>query len=121
MDLALSVLVGAIALQHLSFFVLESFLWRTPFGRKVFKMSAEQAEATAVLAVNQGVYNAFLAAGLAWSVLAEPGLALPLRSFFLGCVLVAGLVGGLTAARSILLVQALPAAIALAGVLAFRT
>ena len=74
------------------------------------------ADATKVLAANQGLYNGFLAAGLFW------GLATQDRAFmvfFLACVIVAGVYGGLTAARKILWVQALPAAIALALVLAF--
>ena len=36
-----------------------------------------------------------------------------MRAFFLTCVLVAGVFGGLTAIRSILFIQALPALIAL--------
>ena len=38
----------------------------------------------------------------------------PPMQFFLGCVIVAGVVGSITASRAILFVQALPAAIALA-------
>jgi len=39
------------------------------------------------------------------------------KLFFLGCVLVAGVYGGLTASRKILFVQAIPAAIGLVLVL----
>jgi len=112
------VLVGLIAVEHAWFCVLESFLWRTAFGRRTFGNSVELAEATWRLAANQGLYNAFLAAGLAWSFfVAEPHVAFMLRLFFLGCVLVAGIVGGITAKRSIFFLQALPALIALAVVL----
>jgi putative membrane protein len=113
MPVALNVLCGAIAAEHLWFLVLEMFLWRKPLGLKTFGMSAAQAEATAVLAGNQGLYNGFLVAGLVWSLLAAEPLAGPLKLFFLACVLIAGLYGGFTAKRSILVVQALPAAIAL--------
>ena len=69
---------------------------------------------SAALAANQGVYNAFLAAGLVWSLLASPaGFALQLKAFFLGCVVVAGVVGAATVSRRILMLQALPAAVAL--------
>ena len=110
---ASSALVAFVALEHAAFFILESFLFKTPLGLKVFKLTPQAAEASAVLAANQGVYNAFLAAGLVWSLLAAPEAALPLKTFFLACVIIAGLVGGATASRSIFLVQALPAALAL--------
>lgn len=106
-------LVALVALAHLWFMVLESFLWRTPFGLKTFSMTHQEAEATAVLAANQGLYNGFLAAGLLWSLLPQAPAPVALRVFFLGCVVVAGLVGGVTAARTIWVVQALPGAIAL--------
>lgn len=109
-----SVLVGFVALEHAAFFVLESFLYQTPLGLRIFKLTPEAAKASSVLAANQGVYNAFLAAGLVWSLLAPPETAGPLKTFFLGCVAVAGLVGGATASRSIFLVQAVPALLALA-------
>src|SRR5688500_12653245 len=114
------VAVGLVATLHLWFLVLEMFLWTTPLGRRTFGLSAEQAQQTRALAANQGLYNGFLAAGLAWSLVAPEGLALPLKLFFLGCVLVAALFGAATASRKILYVQALPAAVALALVLARR-
>ena len=114
MQLAATVLVALVALAHLYFLVLEMFLWNTPYGHKTFAMTKERADATASLAKNQGLYNGFLAAGLLWSLLPhEPGMALQLKLFFLGCVLVAGIFGAITASRAILFVQALPAAIAL--------
>jgi putative membrane protein len=108
---AFSILVVLIALEHLWFLVLEMFLWRRPTGLRVFRMTKEQAEATAVLAANQGLYNGFLAAGLLWGRATE---ALPVQHFFLGCVLVAGIFGGLTVSRRILVIQGVPAAVALA-------
>lgn len=113
MRLAADTLVALVALAHLCFMVLESFLWRTPFGRKALGMSSEQAEATAVLAANQGVYNGFLAAGLFWSLLPQAPAPFALKAFFLGCVVIAGVVGGLTASRTILWIQAAPALVAL--------
>jgi len=38
-------------------------------------MSVEQAENSKVLAMNQGLYNGFLAAGLFWSLVAPEGYA----------------------------------------------
>ena len=107
------ILVALVALEHVYILVLEMFLWNTPRGRKAFGMTPEFAEQTKVLAANQGLYNGFLAAGLAWSLIAPSAYAKALALFFLGCVLVAGLYGGFTANRKIWVVQALPAAIAL--------
>jgi len=108
------VAVGIVALLHLYFLVLEMFLWDTPYGRKTFRMSEEKAKATRELAMNQGLYNGFLAAGLLWGIAAGA----PVKIFFLACVIVAGVFGALTASGKILWVQALPGAIALALVLA---
>ena len=103
-----------VALLHVYFLVLEMFPWTKPLGLKTFRNTPEKAQATRVLAANQGLYNGFLAAGLAWGVWREePAVQL----FFLGCVLVAGVFGGLTASRKILRVQALPALVAILVVL----
>jgi putative membrane protein len=112
------VLVGLVAFEHLYILVLEMFLWTTPYGRRVFGTSAELAEQSKVLAANQGLYNGFLAAGLIWSFFLDAHAAHVVRVFFLSCVVVAGVYGGLTAVRRILYVQAGPAALALAAVLA---
>ncbi|HEY9722973.1 MAG TPA: DUF1304 domain-containing protein [Oscillatoriaceae cyanobacterium] len=114
MSLILTVLIALIALEHLGFLTLEAFLWQTPVGLKTFALTPEEAKLMAPLAMNQGLYNGFLAAGLIWSLLAPAALALPLKLFFLACVLIAGVFGGLTVKRSILVLQALPALIALA-------
>jgi putative membrane protein len=90
MKLFADILLLLIAALHLYILVLEMFLWRTPLGRRAFGTTAEFAAATRVLAANQG--------------------------FFLGCVLAAGVFGGLSASRKILWVQALPAAIAILAV-----
>ena len=109
--------LGFVALQHVLFLVLEMFFWTRPFGRRVFGLSQQLADDSKTLAANQGLYNGFLAAGLVWAML--PGThAFAAGVFFTSCVVVAGIFGGLTAKRSILVVQALPGAIALGLVLA---
>lgn len=110
-----NIAIGVIAIEHLWILVLEMFLWTHPIGLKAFSQSRENAEASKVLAANQGLYNGFLAAGLIWG-LAGGGFTIQL--FFLVCVLVAGIFGGLTAKRLILWVQALPALITLVLLLA---
>ena len=117
MKLLADIVIGLIAALHLWILVLEMFLWTKPIGRKTFGTTAEVAESSKVLAANQGLYNGFLAAGLLWGLLAD---AWQVKTFFVACVLVAGLYGGFTAKRSILVVQALPAGIALALLLLYR-
>jgi putative membrane protein len=111
------VLVGLVAALHLCFLVLEMFLWTTPTGRGVFGTDAAFAEQSKTLAANQGLYNGFLAAGLVWGLVSG---ATDVQVFFLVCVIVAGLYGAATVNRRILLVQALPAVLALAAVLLSR-
>ena len=114
MQIAVTVLCVLIAIEHLWFLVLEMFLWTKPIGLKTFGRTPAQAEDAKVLAANQGLYNGFLVAGLIWGVLAANPAGMQIKLFFLSCVLVAGVYGGITAKRSILYVQAVPAAIALA-------
>jgi putative membrane protein len=106
------VLVVLVALLHAYFLVLEMFLWTKPAGRRAFGLTQEQAEQSKVLAANQGLYNGFLAAGLLWS-LTRGNDARAIATFFLACVIAAGLFGAATASRKILWVQALPAAVAM--------
>lgn len=113
MQTAATLVTGLVALLHVYFLVLEMFLWTKPLGRRVFKLTEEKAQMTKALAANQGLYNGFLAAGLAWGLsLGAEGYAI--RLFFLGCVIVAGIFGAVTVGRKILYVQALPAAVAVA-------
>ena len=116
MSTAANIVIALVALLHVYFLALEMFLWDKPIGLRVFGHSKEAAAATKTLAVNQGLYNGFLAAGLFW------GLSLgydgdDIKVFFLCCVLIAGLFGAATASRKILFFQAIPAAIGLTLVL----
>lgn len=113
MQTAATLVTGLVVLLHVYFLVLEMFLWTKPYGRRVFGLTPEKAEMTKALAANQGLYNGFLAAGLAWGLsLGADGYAIKL--FFLGCVIIAGIFGAATVGRKILYVQALPAALAVA-------
>ena len=117
MKLVADALVALVALLHVWFLVLEMFLWDKPLGLKTFRHSAAEAASSKVLAANQGLYNGFLAAGLGWGLsLGAAGTSV--KAFFLACVIVAGVYGAATVGRKILFVQAAPAALALALVLA---
>jgi len=111
-----NVAVAVVALLHVYFLVLEMFLWDKPRGLRTFGLTPEFAAASKSLAANQGLYNGFLAAGLIWGV-ALGAAGDPIKTFFLGCVIVAGVFGAFTANLKILWVQALPAAVALVLVL----
>ncbi|WP_249129073.1 MULTISPECIES: DUF1304 domain-containing protein [Bradyrhizobium] len=109
-----NVLVALVAALHIFFLILEMFLWDQPLGLKVFRNTPEKAEITKVLAANQGLYNGFLAAGLIFGLVhGNPAFAFQIKAFFLLCVIVAGAYGAATVSTRILMVQALPAAVAL--------
>lgn len=110
MNLITQVLSFLVGLLHFWFMVLEMFLWTKPTGLKAFRMTKERAESTQVLAANQGLYNAFLGAGLFWGLLRQDESVV---NFFLICVVVAGLYGGFSVSRKIVYIQAAPALLAL--------
>jgi putative membrane protein len=112
MKLAANIVVAIVALLHVYILVLEMFLWDKPRGMKAFGLTPEFAAATKVLGSNQGLYNGFLAAGLFWGLYLGSG-GYPIKTFFLLCVLVAGIYGAATANKRILFVQAAPALIGL--------
>jgi len=117
MTLIANILIALVALLHVYFLVLEMFLWDKPYGLKTFRLEQAFATASKVLAANQGLYNGFLAAGLAWGLyLGAAGFSI--KIFFLLCVAIAGVFGAATVGKKILFVQALPALIALALLLA---
>lgn len=115
MNILAGILVGLVAALHAWFLVLEMFLWTTPLGRRTFGLDAEFAERSKGLAANQGLYNGFLVAGLVWGLIADRQ---DVQLFFLVCVVVAGAYGAATVNRRILLVQAVPAVLAVGAVLA---
>lgn len=104
-DALINGLIIVIAFEHIGFMVLEMWYWDKPLGRRLFRLDPSFARASRALAANQGLYNGFLAAGLFWSVYES---SLSLKLFFLACVLVAGVFGGVTVGRKILWIQGLP-------------
>ena len=119
MHVVANIAVALVALAHVYFLALEMFFWTRPLGLRTFGMTQDFANSTAVLAANQGLYNGFLAAGLVWGLLAGKN-SRALKVFFLLCIIIAGVYGGITAKTTILYVQALPALVALLLVLLTR-
>lgn len=119
MDHMATVLTLLVLVEHIYIVWMEMFAWETA-GRRSFGKSLPDAlfKPTKGLAANQGLYNGFLVAGLAWSFfISDPGWSDNVRLFFLGCVLVAGVFGGFTAGRKIFFVQGIPALLAILSVL----
>lgn len=110
-----NVLVGLVALIHIYIVYLEMIAWDKPTGHKAFKLMPEFANASKVLAANQGLYNGFLVAGLIWGLRLGAG-GFQFKVFFLACVAIAGLYGAATVSRKILYIQAVPALLALIAV-----
>lgn len=113
MLLVANILVLIVVFLHIGFLALEMFFWDHPVGRRQFGLTPEFAKESAALAANQGLYNGFLAAGLIWGLLINSA---PIKIFFLICIIVAGVFGAVTARRTILYIQALPALLALIAV-----
>src|SRR5688572_28375627 len=108
------VFVAIVAIEHVYILILEMFMWTTPRALRAFGTNKQFAEDTKSLAANQGLYNGFLAAGLFWGLIHPNAVfGLQIQLFFLGCVLIAAIYGGVTAKKSILVVQGLPAFVAL--------
>lgn len=113
------IIIGIVAVLHIYFLWLEMFAWTTR-AKKVFRSLPEHLfEPTKTLAANQGLYNGFLAAGLIWSLLIEDIYwQIYVGLFFLGCVVIAGMYGAVTASKKIFMVQALPALVGIVLLLA---
>ena len=92
------------ALLHVYIFTMESLTWTSPRTRKTFGTTAEEAETTKLLALNQGFYNLFLAivSGIGITVVAMGHS--PVSSAVGSSLIFAG-VGSMAAAAVVLLVS----------------
>lgn len=103
MEIISKILIGIVALEHLYILYMEMFAWET-LGKKTFKgaLKDELFQPTKTLAANQGLYNGFLSAGLIWSLfISNPEWSENVALFFLGCGIIAGIYGALTASKKI--------------------
>lgn len=114
MEILSKILISVVALEHIYILYLEMFAWTTK-GPKIFRtFPAELFPKTVSLAANQGLYNGFLSAGLIWSLLiTDAEWSKNVAYFFLGCVIVAGIYGAISASKKIFVIQAVPAILAL--------
>jgi putative membrane protein len=92
------------ALLHVYIFTMESLTWTSPRTRKTFGTTAEEAETTKLLALNQGFYNLFLAivSGIGITVVAMGHS--PVSSAVGSSLIFAG-VGSMAAAAVVLLLS----------------
>jgi len=113
MKLLAIIFTALVAIIHVGILILEMFFW-DPIGGKIFLMTPEATKASALVAMNQGLYNGFLAAGLFWGLIAKK---VDVKIFFLACVIIAAIFGAITVKPAIILSQGAPAIIALIFVL----
>lgn len=116
MSIIAIILISIVIAFHIGFMILEMYLWDRETGRKIFGLTKDFATQSRSLAMNQGLYNGFLAAGLTWGLISESAGA-PVLIFFLFCIIVAGIFGAITVSKTILFVQTIPALLALLAVL----
>jgi putative membrane protein len=88
------------ALLHVYIFTMESLTWTSPRTRAAFGTTAEEAETTKLLALNQGFYNLFLAIVSSIGIAA---VAMGLNA--VGAALIFAGVGSMAAAAVVLLVS----------------
>jgi putative membrane protein len=113
MPYAAFALTALVMVIHIYIVLLETVFFRTR-GVKAFGIAPDRVEEVARLMSNQGCYNLFLVVALALGLFyPEEEIAQAFTVYGLGCVIVAGLWGGITVARKILFIQTLPAAVAL--------
>ena len=113
MLLAAQILAAIVLLLHVYFVLLETVLFRTR-GARAFGVPKDEIEGRVAAMSNQGCYNGFLVAAIALGLLyPDPAIARAFMVYGLVCVVVAGVWGAVTVSKHIVLVQALPAALAL--------
>jgi len=110
LSIVMSIFLALVIVSHILFMVMEMFFWMHPTVRKIYGMSIEKAKHAKVMANNVGIYNGILVAGLIWGWWIN---SVHILTFFLVSIVIAGLYGGMTAKRVIILIQAVPALIAL--------
>ncbi|MBE8967522.1 DUF1304 domain-containing protein [Nostocales cyanobacterium LEGE 12452] len=102
-----------VAVIHIAISIVKSSLWQNPSVYQRLDFTAEIATKVAPIVQNVGLYNSFIAAGLIWGAFAKSN-SLRIRIFFLVCIIIAGVFGALTLRWTTLVLQTLPAFIALA-------
>ena len=103
-----------VAVEHVYILVLEMFFWTHKRALRVFGQSLTFAKSSKAMAANQGLYNGFLAGGLFWGLLhSNDHFAFQIQAFFLCCVIIAAAYGALTVKGSIIVLQGVPAILAM--------
>lgn len=116
MEIIAAILVGIVAVEHLFIMILEMFFIRSKMAERAFNLPQHlQGDPNvATMFANQGLYNGFLAAGLIWGlVLGSTSTGYMIQLFFVICVVIAALFGGVTSNRGIIVKQGVPAILAL--------
>ncbi len=112
MQIIATIAVVFVAVIHIVISVVEMFLWGNPSVHERLGFTRGVAVQVAPIVKNAGLYNSFIAAGLIWGAFTASDI-LSVRVFFLVCVVIAGIFGALTLRWTTLVIQTLPASIAL--------
>ncbi|KAI9328657.1 integral membrane protein [Zopfochytrium polystomum] len=121
LPLVSTVFAGLAGAEHAYIMFLEMFMWNTPRVNKIFGIKdpvfAGSPNAKR-MAANLGLYNGFLAAGLAWAIIhPDSNVGRQVGIFFSSLILTAATYGAVTVTPRILLMQGTPAALALGALL----
>lgn len=115
MQIIATIVAVLVALEHFFILWLEMFNADSDMAATAFGVPRDLLRKPEVqtLFKNQGLYNGFLAVGILFSLFVIPAVASAGATlFFLACILVAAVYGSVTASKSIIVVQGLPALIA---------
>jgi putative membrane protein len=99
-------------LIHFALMIAEIFFWKQPIIHERLGFNPTEAARVTAIVANAGLYNGFIASGLIWGIISGPE-GYPIKTFFLACVIIAGLFGAVTLRPTTLLIQTLPGAAAL--------
>jgi putative membrane protein len=105
-------LTAIAALIHFALMIGEIFFWKQPIIHERLGFNLIEATKAAAIVANAGLYNGFIASGLTWGIISG-AKGYPIKTFFLICVIIAGLFGAVTLRPTTLIIQTLPAIAAL--------
>ena len=119
METVAVVFIWISVVAHAAFMFIEMFPWDRPFVfnlvRLKFHPQLENEKVAAAIVHNAGLYNGFIAVGLVFCALNSHGV-FHARLFFLSCAIVAGIFGAVTLTPKTLLMQTVPALVALVAI-----
>ena len=120
MGIIAGLLILLVAVEHIYILIIEMFFSESKAAQRSFGLEKEflKDERVKIMMANQGLYNGFLSTGLIWSIFETGVFQVQLAIFFLSCVVCAAIYGAVTVSYRILLMQGVPAILALLAIFA---